>query len=98
MKGSVHLSPPAVVATSTTPKNWMDWKKMEIARTPVGEKMARRGATGCPPTYKNSSIIRRNTACATFLFTYLSMKETKQDSSFSYFVFLWLHPPQRGCH
>lgn len=22
----------------------------------------------------------------------------KQDSSFSYFVFLWLHPPQRGRH
>ena len=26
------------------------------------------------------------------------MKVMKQDSSFSYFVFLWLQSPQRGCH
>ena len=31
--------PPSFVA----PKNWMNWKKMEIARTPVGEKVARHG-------------------------------------------------------
>ena len=41
--GTTRPSPLAVAA----PKNWMNWKKMEIARPPVGEEggTARRGVT-----------------------------------------------------
>ena len=38
---------PLAVAVAVAPKNWMNWKKMEIARPPIGEEggTARRGVT-----------------------------------------------------
>ena len=58
---------------------------MEIARPPQGRRWhdtARHSVASRPARH---SII-----CATLSFTYSSMKETKQGTSFSVFVFLWL--------
>ena len=65
---------------------------MEIARPPVGEE------DGTVWRGEASRPARHSIICATLSFTYSSMKVMKQDSSFSYFVFLWLQSPQRGCH
>ena len=70
---------------------------MEIARPPVGEKVAQRGEL-LPLASMTTQHSKRAHACAALSFTYSSMKMMEQDSSFSYFVFLWLHPPQRRRH
>lgn len=46
--------PPSFVV----PKNWVGWKKMEIARTPVGEKVARHDAVRKAPAGKNSNVVQ----------------------------------------
>ena len=71
-------------------KNWVSWKKMEIARPPVGEKMARHGGALRSELFPLARTARHSVTCATLSFTYSSMKETKQGTSFSVFVFLWL--------
>ena len=71
-------------------KNWVSWKKMEIARPPVGEKMARHGGALRGELFPLARTARHSVTCATLSFTYSSMKETKQGTSFSVFVFLWL--------
>ena len=54
------------------------------------------GARGGP--FPLTSTTSCANACATFSFTYSSVKMMKQNSSFSAFVFLWFPPPQRECH
>ena len=62
---------------------------------PVGEKITQHSARRTVPAGKNSSIIRHNVTCATLLLTYSAMKVMKQDSSFSYFVFLYFQSLRR---
>ena len=65
---------------------------------PVGEGGGTARRSTARRTVPAGRTARHNITCATLLLTYSAMKVMKQDSSFSYFVFLWLHPPQRGCH
>lgn len=49
-----RTSPPAI---AVAPKNWTNWKKMEIARTPQGEESgtARRSAANCSRQQHNTA-------------------------------------------
>lgn len=47
-------------AVAVVLKNWTNWKKMEIARTPVGEKVTWHGGARQAATAGKNSMTQRN--------------------------------------
>ena len=90
MEGREGDNTPSSSFATAVSKNWVSWKKMEIARPPVGEKVARHGGALRSELFPLARTARHSVTCATLLFTYSSVKGMEQDSSFPVFVFLWL--------